>query len=54
MTDPWAKALTFKITEPLAEASGNDSKQWQRFKTEGLSDLEPMRNGGVPIFSVSI
>jgi hypothetical protein len=38
----------------MIQNNGKDSKQWQRFKTEGLSDLEPMRNGGVPIFSVSI
>src|SRR6266404_366378 len=35
------------MSGPLAEASGNDSKQLQRFKTLGLSDLKPMQNSGV-------
>jgi hypothetical protein len=34
------------MSGPLAEASGNDSKQWQRAKIEGLSDLKQMRSGG--------
>jgi hypothetical protein len=34
----------------LVKTSGNDSKQLQSFKTEGLSVLKLMRNGGVPNF----
>jgi hypothetical protein len=38
----------------MIQSMGNDSKQWQRFKAVGLSDLKAMRSGGITLFLVLI